>query len=110
MGCRRAAPTIVADDAAVDVRPERPVKVVEVDRDDVLVAVRADGSIFVEQTAVSLPLLEKSAAAWTAKNPEIRVRIAADSALLHARLVEIIDAMKRSGVKKFALMVAPKSS
>jgi biopolymer transport protein ExbD len=36
------------------------------------------------------------------------VRIAADAAVAHARVVEIIDAMKRGGVKRFALMIAPK--
>ena len=33
---------------------------------------------------------------------------APDAAVAHARVVEIIDAMKRGGVKRFALMIAPK--
>lgn len=111
MGCRRREPTITADDAIVDAPAAIPsASVVEASGDEVLVVVRRDGSIFVEQTPVSLASLEKSAAAWTAKNAEIRVRIASDAAVPHGELIRIIDAMKRGSVKRFALMVAPKSS
>jgi biopolymer transport protein ExbD len=110
VGCHKSQPTITADDAATPLAPSAAPSFVLVEAlsDDVVVAVKADGSVAVEQTPVDLVSLEKSAARWVANRPDIRVRIAADAAVPHALVVQLIDAMKRAGVKRFALMVAPK--
>lgn len=72
------------------------------------IALTADGRInmngvFVDEAAVQARALEE-----VSKNPEVQAIISADKAVPHGRVVGLLDIVKSSGVKKFAISIDKK--
>lgn len=72
------------------------------------IALTADGRInmngsFVDEAAVQAKALEE-----VAKNPEVQAIISADKSVPHGKVVSLLDVVKSSGVKKFAISIDKK--
>lgn len=72
------------------------------------IALTADGRInmngaFVDEAQVQAKALEE-----VTKNPDVQAIISADKAVAHGRVVSLLDIVKSSGVKKFAISIDKK--
>lgn len=63
------------------------------------------GIIYVEKKEVNLPELLGLAQAAVVQNPLIQAVISADQLAAHGRVVEVMDMVKKAGVKKFAISI-----
>ena len=70
----------------------------------------AKGDVFFAGKAVALADVESAARSQLAKDPSMRVVIAADSRVQHGRVIALLDTLKKAGVTKIAFAVAPVSS
>ncbi|MDP3276214.1 MAG: biopolymer transporter ExbD [Deltaproteobacteria bacterium] len=97
---RSAAPVEVSA-VATHALPAHPVRV-----SPVLVTIARDGALQFDGAQVSLPELQARAAMIGQTTPDTHVRIAADSAVPHARVVEVMDALRTAGLSRIAILVA----
>jgi len=65
----------------------------------------ADGRLDMNGELVSLDAMSSRVAEKLKENPEVSVVIAADKAATHGLVVEILDRVRRLGIRKFALNV-----
>lgn len=73
------------------------------------VAITADGSIFTNSQEVDEDSLKKIAAAEFERNPEVQAVIAADQEVPHGKVIRVLDWVKSTGVKKFAVTTEKKA-
>ncbi len=74
------------------------------------VAVSADGKLHANGSPVSdKDALSKLAAAQLARDPELRVVIAADGAVHHRQVIDVLDTLRSSGISRVAFGVSPDS-
>lgn len=69
------------------------------------VTLAADGRIILNGKVADQEAVRQQALAEVAKNPETQAVIAADKDVPHGQVVGIIDLVKSSGVKKFAISI-----
>lgn len=69
------------------------------------IALAVDGKIMLNGQPSDLDKIRAAAQAELAKNPEVQAIIAADKSVPHGQVVSIIDLVKTSGVKKFAISI-----
>ncbi len=69
------------------------------------ITIDEDGDLFLDRDPVSLQELEREVRAAHAEDPEVRAILAADGRIRHARVVQIIDLLRRLQVTKFAINV-----
>lgn len=74
------------------------------------VSVRADGSVFIQETAVELPQLAPRLSAITGENPDVRVFIRGDSAVAYGTLMDVVSTLHQAGFTKVALVTKPGGS
>lgn len=67
------------------------------------VTVDAKGNLFLQDMAVDRNGLAAQLAREVKLNPNVRVTVAADQGLVYQRVVETLDVIKQSGVKRVAL-------
>lgn len=67
------------------------------------VTVDAEGNLFLQEMAVDQNGLAAQLAREVKLNPNVRVTVAADQRLVYQRVVETLDVIKQSGVKRVAL-------
>ncbi|MFN3696826.1 MAG: ExbD/TolR family protein [Pseudobdellovibrio sp.] len=72
------------------------------------IALSADGKVNLDGKIVDDSEVQKVAQEEVQKNPEIQAIIAADKDVPHGRVVSILDIVKASGVKKFAISIDKK--
>ena len=83
------------------------VAVPNADRQDALVvALTADGSIYLRADRVSVPALADRVRSLVSTRSERTLYIKADAHVPYARLVEVIDAVRPSGVEGVTLLTA----
>lgn len=69
------------------------------------ITINSEGLIDYNGEIVTQEKLEELAANDVKKNPEIHAVIAADKAVPHGTVIEILDSLQSKGVKKFAINV-----
>jgi len=69
------------------------------------ITIDEDGDLFLDREPVSLSELETEVRAARAEDPDVRAILAADGRIRHARVVQIIDLLRRLEVTKFAINV-----
>lgn len=72
------------------------------------IAISADGRVVLDGKDASDDEIAKAASEELAKNPDIQAIISADKDVPHGRVVSILDIVKGSGVKKFAISIDKK--
>lgn len=72
------------------------------------ITLSADGRLMLNGATADENMVGEKAKELAAKNPEIQAIIAADKDVPHGRVVGIIDIVKTSGVKKFAISIDKK--
>jgi len=66
-----------------------------------------DGGSFLNHEPVTVPTLAGRIRPLLAKNRELAVVINADREVTHARVVDVLDELRQTGVGKIAIAVAP---
>ena len=69
------------------------------------ISLSADGRISLNGSPATDEQIRQKARDQVAKNPDIQAIISADKDVAHGKVVAIIDAVKSSGVKKFAISI-----
>ncbi len=72
------------------------------------ITLTADGKINLDGKLVDDAQVQATAQEEVKKNPEIQAIIAADKDVPHGRVVSVLDIVKGSGVKKFAISIDKK--
>lgn len=72
------------------------------------ITLTADGKINLDGKLVDDAQVQATAMEEVKKNPEIQAIIAADKDVPHGRVVSVLDIVKGSGVKKFAISIDKK--
>ena len=68
------------------------------------VFIDAEGKIFLQDTAIELPVLAARLIAITGANPDIRIFIRGDRTIGYGRVMEVMGTINRAGFKKVALI------
>lgn len=77
------------------------------EKKEVIVVVRRDGSIFMEQKRMELDVLLSEFKALRQDNEDISLVIRGDESALYGRVVRIIDMAKRAGITRVAVATRP---
>lgn len=72
------------------------------------IGITADGKLSLNGAAADEESVRTKALEQFQKNPEVQAIISADKDVSHGRVVSIIDIIKSSGVKKFAISIDKK--
>ncbi len=72
-----------------------------------VVSIKADGGIFVEEQAVELANLAPLLQAIVGANPDQRVFVRGDAALNYGRIMQVMGEVTQAGFKKVALVALP---
>jgi len=72
------------------------------------ITLSADGKVNLDGKVVDDSEVQRVAQEETQKNPDIQAIISADKDVPHGRVVSILDIVKSSGVKKFAISIDKK--
>lgn len=72
-----------------------------------MVALAADGGVYVDGVSVAPADLGTDLVARFHTEGDARVQIAADKSLPHAEVVRVMDEVKKAGYTRMSLMVAP---
>lgn len=75
-----------------------------VDKEPLIISIRPDGTIYVQETAVELANLVALLTAVTGANPEARILVRGDQKLAYGRMLEVMGAMSGAGFKKVGLV------
>lgn len=78
---------------------------VQVQQQDVSVAILADGRVLLAGTVVTMDELKKELDAVKAKNPETLVVVQADEGVSHGKVVEVMELAKGAGLSQLAIGV-----
>ncbi|MFP5518552.1 MAG: ExbD/TolR family protein [Bdellovibrionia bacterium] len=73
------------------------------------IALTPDGKINMNGAFVDEGVVAQKAQEEVAKNPEVQAIISADKDVPHGRVVAVLDIVKKSGVKKFAISIDKKA-
>jgi biopolymer transport protein TolR len=72
------------------------------------VSVNAQGSIFVQDTEVTLETLAPRLAAVTGRNEDLRIFVRGDKAIDYGRVMQVVGAINAAGYRKVALLTDPR--
>lgn len=76
----------------------------EAQKDPLFVTVRADGSIFVQETQVDMQKIVPLLIAVTNNNPEARIFVRGDAAINYGKMLQVMGTMSAAGFKKVGLV------
>ena len=71
------------------------------------VSVKADGSIFLQETLVDLTQLAPRIKAIVGVNPDVRIFVRGDASINYGRVMEVMGTINSAGYKKVALVTQP---
>lgn len=69
------------------------------------ITVTQDGSILLNGSPATEEQVRAKAVEQVATNPDVQAVIAADQSVAHGKVVSVLDLVKSSGVKKFAISI-----
>jgi biopolymer transport protein ExbD len=75
----------------------------------IVVYVKEDGSVFLNDELIDVGLLEQSLATRLASSTDKGVVLEADSRVSHGRVIEVLDVIKGAGAVKLTIATQPKS-
>lgn len=75
--------------------------------DNISLAVKADGQLFIEKQPIALEALEAMLKDKLKANKELPVFISGDAATPHGAMIAVLDYVRRCGVTKVAFSVKP---
>ena len=68
------------------------------------ITVDAQGNLYLQETALDLPVLVPRLIAITGSNPEARIYVRGDKAISYGRVMEVMGAISSAGFTKVALL------
>ncbi len=71
------------------------------------IAIDGSGTVLLDGRPITDAALAVDIRSRVAVTPQLRAVIAADRRVAHERVIQVIDLMRREGVTRFAMMVAP---
>ena len=80
----------------------------EVPGEHLAVSVRWDGAIALDREAVDLPALLQRIPVVLRSRPDLTVVVTADAEARHGRVIEVMDGLRRVGVRRLAIAVRPR--
>ena len=75
----------------------------------IVIYVREDGAVYLNDELVDVGLLEQSLATRLASSADKSVVLEADSRVSHGRVIEVLDVIKGAGAVKLTIATQPKS-
>lgn len=69
------------------------------------ITITREGAIMLNGSAADEPKVQAKAQELSQQNPEVQAIIAADQGVEYGKVVRVIDVVKSSGVKKFAISI-----
>jgi len=86
--------------------PKTNASPIDVKKDPLYVTVRADGSVYVQEKAVSVMNgeLESMLIAVTGNDPDARILVRGDQALAYGKMLEVMGRINTAGFKKVGLV------
>lgn len=72
------------------------------------VSIDKSGEVFLNGKKVSIKELSTETKSQVGQNADLQAIVSADSDVTHGRVIEVIDAIKTSGVTKFAISISKK--
>lgn len=84
--------------------PKTKASVMNEKEDPLTITLDAKGGIYLQETALELPVLVPRLVAITGSNPEARIYVRGDKALPYGRIMEVMGAISSGGFKKVALI------
>jgi biopolymer transport protein TolR len=78
------------------------------DDEPLAVSVNAQGSIFVQDTEVTLETLAPRLAAVSGHNEDLRIFVRGDRAIDYGRVMQVVGAINAAGYRKVALITDPR--
>jgi len=69
-----------------------------------VVTIRADGTVFLQEGAIALDQLGPRLAAVKERNPELRVFVRGDKSVDYGRVMAVVSALNQAGIAKVALL------
>ncbi|MBZ0270710.1 biopolymer transporter ExbD [bacterium] len=71
------------------------------------VVITADGTLHLDGEPVAMPDIVSYIESRLPNEPDLQAIISADKNVLHGRVIEIVDLVRRNGVRRFAINVEP---
>lgn len=84
--------------------PKTEASVMQEKDDPLTVTVNAKGEVFLQESAIELPVLVPRLIAITGSNPEARIYVRGDKEIAYGRVMEVMGAINSAGFKKVALI------
>ncbi len=70
-------------------------------------AVKSDGSIYIDKDPISRNDLVNALKKLKADKPDLRILIAGDTAALHGDVIAVLDKVRAAGIQKVAFQIKP---
>ena len=88
--------------------PDAASSAIKTEDEPLAVSVNAQGSIFVQDTEVTLETLAPRIAAVTGRNEDLRIFVRGDKAIDYGRVMQVVGAINAAGYRKVALLTDPR--
>jgi biopolymer transport protein TolR len=89
--------------------PQTGAAALNVEKQPLVVSIKADGKIYLMETETSLPDLIPKLQAVAKTGPEERIFVRGDKTIAYGKVAEVMAALSSAGYKKVALVNAPES-
>lgn len=87
--------------------PQSKAKAIPGDDEPLAISVKADGSVWLMETAITVDALVPRLNAITGANPDVRVFIRGDAAINYGRVMEVMGLVNAAGYRRVALVGQP---
>ena len=84
--------------------PKANATVMNEKEDPLTITLDAKGTLYLQETALELPVLVPRLVAITGSNPEARIYVKGDKGISYGRVMEVMGAISSAGFKKVALI------
>lgn len=88
--------------------PEATSAAIKGEDEPLAVSINAQGSIFVQDTEVTLETLAPQLAAVSKENQDLRIFVRGDRAIDYGRVMQVVGAINAAGYRKVALITDPR--
>jgi biopolymer transport protein TolR len=87
--------------------PQTGAAALNVEKQPLVISIKADGKIYLMETETSLPELVSKLKSVSKTGPEERIFVRGDAAIAYGKVAEVMAALSSAGYKKVALVNAP---